>query len=210
MNTIHKALEVIARAEAELRELISESLAKQRYGDVREIAQLADRLAHLSPSREPQFLGQPVGGGVPIKELSGEPVRSKRKPAERKKQAVVARGRKRSYPRFVRDGERLVKIGWSKKNRQEYEHRVPLSGVQGLVRHLAGSVKADKVFDIESLLPITDSGGVEVPGYQVYVVIAWLREAGLIQRKGRDGYVLSDPEHLAGRVDDLWNAIEAK
>ena len=210
MDTIQKALEVIGQAETELRKLISEALSKQRYGDVREIAQLADRLAHLAPSYktelsdyEPELIGA-------AEVAPREKVPAKRSMTVRKRAPASIRGPKRTYPRFVRDGERLVKVGWSKKNRQEYEHRVPKPGVQAFVRHLATSVKPGRVFDIESLLPATDQAGVEVPGYQVYVVVAWLRAEALIEKKGRDGYVIDDTDGLEAKVEHLWSSLEAK
>ena len=67
-----------------------------------------------------------------------------------------------------------------------------------------------KVFDIEGLLPVQDGAGEDIPGYQIYVVIAWLREAGVIEKKGRDGYVIRDKSVLSGELNDLWESLRAR
>ena len=197
MDTIQEAENVIREAELVLRDLISKALAEQRYGDVKQIADLADKVAqrlsgngiHLSISR----------GVVALPKRQKAPVKTKRKTRA-----------KSGYPKFVRDEDRLVKIGWSKKNREEYEHRVPREAVLTFLRHLNGNVEEAKVFDIEGLLPVQDSAGEDVPGYQIYVVVAWLREARVIEKKGRDGYFIRDKSVLSGELNDLWESLRAR
>ena len=205
-----------------LRDLISRALAEQRYGDVKEIADLADRLAqhlsgngiHLSiAAAPPRTIEAPVPVEAPTAEspqASSSRVIAKTRP---QKATVKTRRKTRvksGYPKFVRDEDRLVKIGWSKKNREEYEHRVPREAVLTLLRHLNGSVEEAKVFDIEGLLPVQDGTGEDVPGYQIYVVVAWLREAGVIEKKGRDGYFIRDKSVLSGELNNLWESLLAR
>lgn len=222
MDTIQAAENVIREAETALRDLISKALVEQRYGDVKQVADLADRLAqllsgnniHLSIATVPPRSiekSSTEGGPVAGAQLTGHQITSA--PHERQKIATEKKRRTRSksgYPKFVRDEDRLVKIGWSKKNHEEYEHRVPREAVLAFLRHLDSNVKEAKVFDIESLLPVQDSTGEDVPGYQIYVVVAWLREAGVIEKKGRDGYFVRNKAMLSDELNDLWESLYAR
>lgn len=207
---MEKAQEVIRGAEAKLRDLISEALQDQRYGDVREVAQLADRVAHLLSSRELESAN--AAGPLDNKSATHptRPQTSSKKRVRRRKGTASAQSPKRTYPRFVRDGHRLVKVGWSKKNRQEYQHRVPRSALQAFAEHLTAHIEGGRVFDIEGLLPVHDSAGQEIPAYQVYVIVAWMRDAGIVERKGRDGYLVEDPSSLFSQFDALWSGLPAK
>ena len=55
MDTIQAARQVILDAEVSLRDLISTALANQRYGEVKEIADLADRVAQLISGNDIQL-----------------------------------------------------------------------------------------------------------------------------------------------------------
>jgi hypothetical protein len=114
---------------------------------------------------------------------------------------------KSAYPRFHRDGDRLVKTGWSKKNRESYEHRAPRGTVIAFVRHLVSRVGAGEVFGIEGLLPVPDVSNGEVPAYQVYLTLAWLRTVGAIEKKGRDGYRLVSDGLAEKRLDEYWSQL---
>ena len=43
------------------------------------------------------------------------------------------RSRHKTLPRFERDGERIVKVSWSKRAKAEYEHRAPRDVVFSLL-----------------------------------------------------------------------------
>ena len=65
------------------------------------------------------------------------------------------------------------------------------------------------VFSMEELLPITTASNGEVPSYQAYLVTAWLRACGAVEREGRGGYrpVL---ERLTDEIiDQQWAALVA-
>ena len=76
------------------------------------------------------------------------------------------------------------------------------------VRHLASHVAAGELFVMENVLPAPDvtSGG-EVPAYQAYLTLAWLRHAGVVDKKGRDGYVLRVEPLTNGELDKLWDKL---
>lgn len=190
MSTIAEARAVLVEAEAALRRLMEEGIRQHRYGDVAAIAALTEGLTQLlnGPSRQEGTQATAPKHEVPAR----TPSKSKTKP---------------EYPRFERDGDKLVKIGWSKKHKDQYEHRAPREAVIGVARHLARQVKVGQVFEVESLFPVPDSANREIPAYQVYLTLAWLRTEGAVDKKGRDGHVLRDPSIAAGGFDKLWERV---
>lgn len=203
MSTIQAARTMLRQAESSLRQLIEAALRDQRYADVAEIAALAEGLSRLL---------EPTSGRSPDSaqnEPAPAPTRSPLAVAASPKQKSSRKtsSRRSGYPRFGRDGDRLVKIGWSKKNKSEYEHRVPRSAVDAFLGKLTSTVKPGRVFEVESLLPVTDHAGDEVPAYQVYVTLAWLRDVGVIEKKGRDGYVVENSESTKRGADEHWKKL---
>ncbi len=101
----------------------------------------------------------------------------------------------------------MVKVGWSKKANDEYEHRAPRTAALAFVEHLASRTSARQVFEIEPLLPVPDGRGGELPSYQVYLALAWLRHAGAVQKKGREGYLRVTNPLDGSAFDTMWNQI---
>jgi hypothetical protein len=116
--------------------------------------------------------------------------------------------RPRGYPRFEREGDKLVKIGWSKKSREEYEHRAPRDAVVAFAQHLGESVSDGQVFAVEDLMPVRAvNGDDEIPAYQVYLTLKWLQDIGAVEKQGRDGYVLRNRALSEGGLDEYWGGL---
>ena len=197
MGTIQNAKRVLVEAEGSLRQLIEQGLREQRYGDVAEVAALAEGLSRLLQSHSVPDGMRPETAMVSSAPPAGQPTGRSR--------GKVGKG---DYPRFEREGDKLIKIGWSKKNKSAYEHRAPREAVISFARHLAGSVSEGKRFAVEALMPVADvSNGGEIPAYQVYLTLAWLRSNGVVQKKGRDGYVLRRGALADGALDVLWTSL---
>lgn len=197
MDIVQSARLVLADAESRLRQMMEEALREQRYEHVAKIAGLAQGVSRILQSqvaqnpREPNTLTEPNGLRADVPPPAKMPTRTKSRTA--------------SFPKFERDGERLVKIGWSKKNKSSYEHRATKEGVYAFVHHLVGSTTEDKVFLVEDLLPVPDGAdGGELPAYQVYLILAWLRRSGSVEKKGRDGYVFRRANLHDDAVEELW------
>ncbi len=197
MCTIQEARKVLMGAEVSLRELMEQGLGQHRYTDVAVIAGMAEGVSRLLLGDRARPPVQPTPPNVATE------TRSPRKTAKKAR----SRTQKREYPRFERDGDKLVKVGWSKKHKEQYEHRAPREAVIAFARHLAGHARDGEVFAMEDLLPVPDLSGGEVPAYQVYLTLAWLRQADAVEKKGRDGYVLRDRSLAEGGLDKLWNAV---
>lgn len=200
MGTVQDAKRVLVDAEGSLRQLIEQGLREQRYGDVAEVAALAEGLSRLLQTHSMLDGMRPETTTVPLAPPAVPSTgRSRAKPG------------KANYPRFEREGDKLIKIAWSKKNKSAYEHRAPREAVISFARHLAGSVSEGKLFAVEDLMPVADvANGGEIPAYQVYLTLAWFRSNGVVQKKGRDGYVLRRGALAEGALDKLWTSLPAR
>jgi hypothetical protein len=198
MGTIQDARQILSGAEQSLRGLIQQGLKDQRYSDIAEIAVLADGIAGLLQGRHRNL------------EYGAGPTRVSSAPFVHRPlaQSAARRSVKTDYPRFERDGDRLVKVGWSKKQRSPYEHKAPRAVVVAFVRHLLGVVPDKRVFSVDDVLPVADvvNGG-EVPAYQIYLALAWLRRIGAVVKKGRDGYLLYHGALTESALDSQWAAL---
>src|SRR5262245_23211694 len=138
MTAREQARGILAKAEEGLRALIEQAMSEQRYGDVAELATLADAVARVSATHmratEPTTVPKPQESD---ERTSGAPRRRRRAPQARRKSA---------FPRFERDSDMLVKVGWSKKHRAAYQHRAPKETVFAFLRHLYASVKPEETF----------------------------------------------------------------
>ena len=173
-----------------------------------EVARLAEGLATLlrvDDGRDTPQRSAPGSTGSP-----GDPGSAARGEAPTRARSVRKRVKKRSYPRFERDGDRLVKLGWSKKEKSEYEQKAPRSAVLAFGRHLANNCGKGEVFVMESMLPVANETGDEFPSYQAYLTLAWLRHIGAVEKKGRDGYVLRDGSLAEGGLGKLWDQLESQ
>jgi hypothetical protein len=118
---------------------------------------------------------------------------------------------KSEYPKFVREGDSLVKIGWSKREGKPYEHRAPRGVLRALVQALARVGSGGERFTVEGILPLKDAAdNSDIPDYQAYLTLAWLRSTGLITQHGRQGYSLPNAEELERQSEQLWGNLTAR
>lgn len=194
-NPLSDAASVIAEAELSLRTLISKAVNEADYQAVQRIGALAERLGRLKLE---------LGGCEPI-----APMSTKRSPSvahELPREPTGPRNRRRPYPRFDRKNGVLRKIGWSKKSKAEYEHRVPREAFQRTIEALEELSKSTaKIFTVDDIVPHIH--GEAVPIYQIYVVLALLRERDFLKRQGRDGYVVSNRSEFKARSQVLWDEL---
>jgi len=108
------------------------------------------------------------------------------------------------HPYFRVDDDRLVKVGWSKKHSREYEHRSPRHEAEAVTVHLGANTAHDVPFRFDQHLPVRDRDGEALPQYVAYLALAWLRQAGAVDKLGRNVFRrIADP--LDARVfDALW------
>lgn len=201
MPTIQDARKVLRDAEATLKELIEQCLAEKRYGDVAAIAALAEGTARLVQDHSERKLTVPIPATSPATAPPvAVPIRGHVRP--------TGKTAKKGYPLFFSDGNRLVKIGWSKKTRAEYEHRTSRDVPALLVSAIRSKVPEGDLFAATDVIPLGLETGTEgVPDYQAYLALKWLDTVGVISKSGRDRYALVPGALGPNGLDELWQQL---
>lgn len=215
MHILDEANEVCRAAEASLRGLMQRAIEAGEYRHLPALARMAEQMSTLSArmAHPAADLTRPSKGGEAGR--SGQPHSRRGRAAATSTRAkmttrtvTVVKPAGHGYPKFLRDGETLIKIGWSKNSRTEYEHRAPRRVVDSFLKAVLGITEPGKVFTVESLLPLPDpTDATAIPGYQVYLVLAWFRTEGFLQQHGRDGYSLFPTINLEKTIDERWAAL---
>jgi hypothetical protein len=196
MSIIQRTESLLAETERTLVGLANEAGAARDYDQAASLIELARKIKQLGE----QFRGaasKVADAPNPLDELmkldsAGEikvPIRSHNKLGQ--------------YPKFVREGDSLVKIGWSKSQRAEYEHKSP-KRLLAVLRDSLTSANGKRIM-MHRVLPLKDPvTGSAFPDYQSYLCLAWLKSAGLVIQHGRQGYSLPKGIELEKSVEALW------
>lgn len=201
MGPVGRARELLRQTEEKLRDLVSEAVNFADYPSVLTLAEWARTVSELT--KPSSALG-----------LSPTPVR----PSKQNADSVTALERGRSahseqdrYPRFVRRSDQLVRIARSKRKKKEYRHKVPYSILKILANAMAEKGRDGRVFSTEEFLPVREGedGGL-VPNYQAYVGIALLKQTGLIEQHGREGYSIPRIGDFESAVEGIWAKLPEK
>lgn len=214
MNYFNLALAALEGTERQLNELIQQALADRHYGEIVAMADLAKAISGLREMRVGRSISElPQASSsateqadlASLVDASGSlDERADGGTAPRPKQARA------QFPRFERDGERLVKLGWSSKGKRVYEHRVVREIVFEICRRLGEKASSKKAFKMEKLFPMRLENGDEIPTYQAYLVLKWLQQNGAVERRGKDGYVFLDRTFDEDTVRSLWECIPTR
>lgn len=199
------ALKALQTCEEELRKLAAEAAAE---GDYDVLARLASTARSVSEIARDWQAGEPVTAfqGIALTTEQPESVRQSAADAQSQRRAAASR----RYPRFVRRGDDLVKIGWSRSDKREYRHRAGHSVLVALSQALLESSRRRRLFTMEDLERQLGKGGEAVPGYQGYAWLAWLRFAGLVKQHGRQGYSVVKPTTFEKDLDRVFASVPAQ
>jgi len=120
-----------------------------------------------------------------------------------------AKLKKSDYPQFLREKLDLVKLGWSPREKGPYEHRVPKDGVDAVASAVATKGKAGHRFTMDEILKTLASAksAEQVPSYQTYAVVSWLKWAGMVLQHGRQGYTVVRPQTFATSIETAWQSL---
>ncbi len=193
MTFLPRALSAVARAEKELRNLVSEAAAAGDYGSVVAIASWAKQLTAIAASD-----ASPRVGDTASLSVLG---------VARDRPSAAARVTGKSYPRFFRDSDRLVRVAWSRAGKAEYTHKAPHQVLTALGAAISVAGAKGRVFSMEEILPLTSHDGAEIPPYQAYVALSLLKQAGLVDQHGRKGYSLTQPDNLGRTLESVWRHL---
>lgn len=190
MNELDRILQ---DAEKAVLEVLATAAASGDYATIDKARQLAEQIRLLAGVREVPANRTKASRAV----RKAQPTRRKRRPA------------KSEYPKFRIEGRSMFKTGWSKKKQAEYEQRVPIECVDEVVVALdalstttPGPITGEKILESSAF-----SSAGHLPSYQVYIVLAMLREHGVVTSVGREGYRLE--AGLAARAREAVEQISA-
>lgn len=212
VNTLQQGVEILRKAEQALRSLLSQAAERAEYDNLLVLTDWARILQGLA--QEPPITAPSNGNGAArddqrVKKLV-RLAQPKMTPAAGPKKAK-SRREKNNYPKFLRDGEHLVKIGWSKREKKPYEHKSPKRVLTLLTDALVASGRNGRRFAMEDVLPLRDpEGGGDIPSYQVYLTLAWLRAEDLITQHGRQGYSLRPDINLHTASEEHWKRLPGR
>ena len=187
MDSVEQAAEILRQTEKALRELVAKAVDKGEYTNVLKIASWAKGVQEMLGGRMPPIL----------------PIPSRKKKPINSKNAI-------EYPRFFRNRNLLVRIAWSKSKKSEYQHKAPHSVVLSIAEVVSKVGKNGRIFSTEDFLPIKDTEGNEVPSYQVYLVISLLKQVGLIDQHGRQGYSITRAADFKDALQGIWEKLPSK
>jgi hypothetical protein len=196
-----RVIEVLRHCEEELRKLAAEAASEGDY----------DILGRLgSTARAVSGIGHEWQSSAMSPESPAITVDASQRPRPSDIQRARGSGRigaSRRYPQFVRRGEDLVKIGWSRSDKREYQHRAGHDVLVALCQALLDSSRRRKLFTMDLLEGQLGKGTNAVPGYQGYAWLAWLRSAGLVKQHGRQGYSLIKPATFETDAERLFASL---
>lgn len=196
MPPLDRAFHLLQETEAKLRGLVCEAATSGDYASVVQIASWARLLSELLNRKSPER----VSSAVPVS-------KSSRIGAKGPKQVSLSKRGQRSYPLFFRQGDHVIRIAWSKRERKEYRHKAAYAILKVLAKSMAERGADGRVFATEQFLPVRDAQDSEVPNYQAYVGISLFKQAGLIDQHGRQGYSIPRLAEFKDAVEAVWKKI---
>jgi hypothetical protein len=189
MDTLKQAAGLLQETEAKLRGLLSAAAASGDYATVVRVAAWARTLSELVNGTSVERRGAATVRGTAPQRKGGAGI-------------TASKHAREAYPRFFRQGDQVIRIAWSKREKKEYRHKAPHGALRALAKAMAEKGAEGRVISTDQFLPIRDVGGVEVPNYQAYVGISLLKQTGLIDQHGRQGYSIP-------RIAEFKDAVES-
>jgi hypothetical protein len=212
---VKRGCEALRECESRLRGLLAEAAAAGDYEAALQLTEWARAVAALEIARsspnaagqDSSFTAHHQGDGADRTSASATTPR-KKSTRRRSKKGVLHAQRKRkavaTYPKFARLQNELVKIGWSKKGKKEYQHKAPRQVIDLLLDRVIEVGASGSLFTTEDVFPLHGNDDSEVPSYQAYLALAWLKRLGLLVQHGRQGYALARTTSMKPLIETEW------
>lgn len=207
MDTLQRMLKILGDSEAALAALAGEAAKEANYDVAALLIDLAKGVANLASKGRAQLdpTAKPSiqqASGLPATTPTATPMAYSR---------IKGRPKTGQYPRFLREGDNLVKLGWSPSEKAEYEHKSPRKTLPLLIVGISKCGSNGKRFSMDKVLPLVDpADGSRVPDYQVYLCLAWLKTIGFLTQHGRQGYSLTTRAPIEPLIETHWAALPAR
>lgn len=199
-------------AEGDLRQAIALAAKDGSYALAQALSGIAGELGGAIRSlpgtiEEPQ--GQMHGAAKSRTERNGIQENAKSKPSIKRTRRAKRSKKSRAYPKYQIVGTTLVRLGWSKKTREEYSHKVPRSAydqVSAAIDRVVSNGK--KVFTADDVAAVLASEDCEhVPSYQMYIVIGYLKDNDALMAESRGKYKSEQP--IGEFASSVWERNES-
>lgn len=199
MNRLDEAQRAVNDAALRIRALIEDALAAGDFEEVASLAQLA-QAPFATDGASPRAVDLPPRSAGIEGQGRGE--------REDEPQPAGEGQRRAQFPRFVREGDVLVKVGWSQSQNSTYEHRAGKEVLDLVVSRVSELGSGGQRFTAEALKNYGGTAREEsIPGYQMYLCLAWLKHLRLIGQHGRRWYSVREPENLLSDVAQRWSEV---
>ena len=211
MHISERAKEVLATAESGLQALIAEAAQQGDYSSIKALTGWASTISEMIGGSARATPSKSARTAVPASLATARNNGSARNTAAKSKKKRKAKSS--AYPRFARSGQYLIKIAWSKSQKSEYRHKAPHAVLAQLAATLDQHMTDGAVVSMDGVLPLSADDGSEIPDYQSYLCLAWLRSIGAVDQQGREGYVLGDGQgSLVEQAKTAWPelSVDAK
>jgi hypothetical protein len=196
MYAIDNLKKLLKKLEAEAKHVLAAAATDGRFDEVIDLAQLAKEISDLASrwncSEAPSVDDRPC-----------------RPTSERPRESQLTQPKKGAYPKFIREKDELVKIGWSAKERKTYEHRASKSIVNAVARAVSAKGKSGHRFSIDDVMKSISHGNESelIPSYQVYAAMLWLKWSGMLLQHGRQGYTVVRPQTFDSSLETAWKSL---
>lgn len=200
MDEVLKARQLLAEAEVGLQKLVADAASQGEYESVVRIADWAKALCELVSAESPEW--RPTAN-----QIAATAPRSSDAQSDRGRRAAAKR---KGYPKFFRDASSLIKVAWSKSSNSEYEHKAPWIAAQQLLAAIKRHAQKSELISMDEILPLKDKDGTEVPSYQSYLCLAWLRAEGLVRQHGRQGYSTKRGTDISQEATRAWESLPVR
>lgn len=194
---------VLFEAEKSLAAIANEVVKAGEYSRATVILGIASQLAAIARGLDAESTAT-LNAAIRPDKNSDHPTGTMVPNGKRKK------GKRSAYPKFYRDGNALLKVGFSKRA-GEYEHKAPSQVVFALTDAVARACEKGRRFTMDDVMPLISAAlATTVPVYQPYVCLSWLRELGLVAQHGRKGYSAKMPSQISLQVRNYWEQLPTR
>ena len=204
MDALFRLQRRIADLDIEARKELAAAVAAGRFDDLSVLMPPAKEIAALAE----RWCANLRSEGV-VSDLSIHQQEESAPAAIEKERKSSSSSTKPRYPTFLRQKNELVKLGWSEREKRPYEHRVSKKGVDAVLLAIANMGRAGYRFTMEEIIRVLKNakGEGKLPSYQIYVVVSWLKWAGMVLQHGRQGYTVIRPQTFAKTIEIAWKEL---
>ena len=113
--------------------------------------------------------------------------------------------RRAVYPRYVRDGEILVRIGW-RRDREYLIAKLPKRCIEMVVSRALDVSDVDGNFKSDWITGLRDPQYGTISAVQIRFALAWLVSTEVIDR-GEFGYAMIRKQTILKDIENRWKSV---